>query len=148
MLADTSNEPVKILLADDDADDRFFFQKALNELKFPTELITVNDGADLMNLLLKDPDRLPDVLFLDINMPRKNGTECLLEIKQHAKLKGLPVIIYSTSLRDDIADSHYLAGAHYYLKKPDFTEISNAIEKVLKLLVENTAQPPRDQFII
>ena len=74
MTSKQQNAPISILLADDDADDRFFFGKALKELPISTELTTVEDGEKLMSYLLKNSEKLPDVLFLDLNMPRKNGS--------------------------------------------------------------------------
>ena len=83
-------------LADDDADDCVFFKEALEELPVNSTLKTVNDGEQLMICSIqKEP--FPDILFLDLNMPRKKGFECLAEIKRNEKLKSLPVIVYSTS---------------------------------------------------
>ncbi|MBC8110037.1 MAG: response regulator [Verrucomicrobia bacterium] len=88
---------LNLLLADDDKDDRFFFEEALEELQVSIHLTTVNDGEQLTQLLIQQmtklPNQLPDVLFLDLNMPRKNGFECLAEIKRTKKLQHLPVII-------------------------------------------------------
>ena len=95
------NIPLNILLADDDADDRYFFERALQDLPITTNLKTVPDGARLMEYLYKNTDHLPDVLFLDNNMPRKNGSECLAEIKNNAQLKGIPIVMCSTSLGND-----------------------------------------------
>ena len=75
-----------LLLADDDEDDCDFFKEALDELLLPTSLVTVNDGVQLMDFLSESgAENLPDILFLDLNMPRKNGLECLTEIKQLEK---------------------------------------------------------------
>ena len=82
-----------LLLADDDEDDRIFFNEALQELPIDTSLNTVNDGQQLMNLLTSISTTLPDIIFLDLNMPLKTGYECLKEIKLNEKLKCLPVII-------------------------------------------------------
>src|SRR4051812_32115664 len=127
MIQSKKGEALHILLADDDKDDRFFFGKALQAIPILTDLVTVEDGKKLMEHLLKNPKRLPDVLFLDLNMPRKNGSECLAEIKDSPKIKQLPVIIYSTSLHEDVADLLYEKGAHYYIRKTDLTEL----EKIL-----------------
>ena len=142
------NAPVNILLADDDKDDRYFFEKALKEVPIATHLTTFKDGEQLMNYLSKNSKLLPDVLFLDVNMPRKNGSECLSEIKLNPKLKELPVIIYSTSLRDKIADVFYQNGAHYYLQKCDFPDLVKSIHKSLTLLAENPNRLSRDKFIL
>ena len=140
--------PLNILLADDDTDDRYFFEKALKGLSMTTSLKTVPDGERLMDYLSKNSENLPDVLFLDNNMPRKNGSECLSEIKRNEKLKGIPVILCSTSLGDDFANALYQNGAHYYLHKCDFSELTKSIEKILGLLSENPEQPARDKFML
>jgi len=72
---------LNILLADDDIDDCIFFKEALEEFTIPSNLTTVNDGEQLMQILTDETNQLPNILFLDINMPRKNGFECLSEIK-------------------------------------------------------------------
>ena len=88
--------PLNILLAEDDTDDRFFFDKALSELPIATQLTTVHDGEQLMKYLSENLEQLPDVLFLDINMPRKNGYECMSEIKENKLLKDIFVVMFST----------------------------------------------------
>src|SRR5215207_11517242 len=118
-----------LLLADDDEDDCDFFKEALDELLLPTSLVTVNDGVQLMDFLSESgAENLPDILFLDLNMPRKNGLECLTEIKQLEEYKNLPVIIFSTSLDRDIVDLVYGKGAVYYIQKPgEFSKLKKVI---------------------
>ena len=140
--------PITILLADDDEDDRFFFEEVLKEMSLATRLKTVDDGAKLMDYLSKGSQSLPDVLFLDINMPKKNGFECLTAIKHNDRLKPIPVVIYSTALDKDGASKLYNEGAHYYLRKCDFNNLKRCIEQVLVLLTESFEQPTRDQFIL
>jgi CheY-like chemotaxis protein len=140
-----------LLLADDDEDDCAFFKEALEELHLPVSLVTVNDGVQLMDFLLdKSSDNLPDVLFLDLNMPRKNGHECLTEIKEIEKLQKLPVIIFSTSLDVNIVDSMYEKGAMYYIRKPgDFTHLKKVIANALAMIRENNfKQPAKKDFIL
>ena len=91
-----------ILLADDDIDDCIFFKEALEDLPFSATLFTVSDGVQLMNYLSAKTDILPDALFLDLNMPRKSGYECLSEIRSVDKLKDIPIFIFSTSLDLDV----------------------------------------------
>ena len=81
--------PLKILLAEDDRDDRELFEKALKEIPIATHLRTVSNGEELMDHLLKNLMDLPDVLFLDLSMPRKTGFECLIEIKEDKKLEEI-----------------------------------------------------------
>ncbi|MBY0482690.1 MAG: response regulator [Chitinophagaceae bacterium] len=131
-------KPLKILLADDDKDDRLFFSMALEALTIPTKLATVVDGEKLMDYLSENADQLPDVIFLDINMPRKNGIECLSEIKQNKKLKGLPVIIFSTSNSKDKIGMVFKNGADVYIHKPsDFSQLKQVIVHALPIAVEN-----------
>lgn len=142
-------EPLIILLADDDKDDRFFFEKALKTLSITTRLTSVEDGKKLIEYLSKHSDKLPDVLFLDLNMPLKNGSECLIEIKATKKLQRLPVIIYSTSLHEDVADLLYKKGAHYYVRKTDLAELEKILSRVLTLLVNKQfARPARSEFVV
>lgn len=143
------NKTLNILLADDDQDDRSFFQMALDRLEFPCNLKTLSDGEQLMNYLYKSSDFLPDILFLDLNMPRKNGSECLLEIKESHKLKQLPVIIYSTSINDTIGNVLYNHGAHYYVQKCEFNELARLLHKVLTEIIQTKfVRPTRDEFVV
>jgi len=131
-------EKLNILLADDDKDDCFLFREALSELPIKSELSTVHDGEQLMAYLELHKSTLPDVVFLDLNMPRKNGFECLTEIKHTEHLKELPVVMFSTSYpRDmcyeqDIIKVLYNIGAKDYIRKPeDFTKLKEVIYKML-----------------
>lgn len=143
------NTPLNILLADDDSNDRFFFDLALKKISIATKLKTVIDGEKLMEYLSKNSEHLPDVLFLDLNMPRINGNECLNKIKSNPKLRHLPVIIYSTSLIDTIADVLYNNGAHYYLRKRDLDELAEILQSIFTLMIENKfARPARKEFIL
>lgn len=145
-----NNVPLKLLLADDDTDDCIFFKEALEELSVETELNTVNDGVQLMQYLLLNENRLPDVLYLDMNMPRKNGMECLKEIKSNQKLSHLPVIIFTTSLDSDIVKLLYEYGAQYYIRKPaEFPNLKKILLDSIQLIKEeNKEQPAREKFIL
>jgi CheY-like chemotaxis protein len=144
-----TNTIKNLLLADDDVDDCLFFKEALEELQLAVELITANDGEALMNLLDELSNNLPDVLFLDLNMPRKNGFDCLIEIKNTQKFEFLPVIIFSTSYDYDVVNKLYEAGAHYYIRKPsEFSNIKKFIQKALKLLSKDKNRPPFGEFVI
>lgn len=143
-------EPVRLLLADDDKDDCFLFREAVEELSLSTQLSIVYDGQQLMDMLYQENLPLPDLLFLDLNMPRKNGFECLAEIKQHKRLRHIPVVIYSTSSQIDIINLLYKNGAQYYLQKPnEFALLRSAILRVLIMLMENNfTQPPQETFVL
>jgi len=141
---------LNILLADDDTDDCFFFKEALDELLLSTNLTVVNDGEQLMQLLISETNEFPDVLFLDLNMPRKNGFECLSEIKLSKKLNQLPVIIFSTSFEQEVVNQLYQNGAQYFIRKPsEFSQFKKIIQQSLALIAqENISQPTRENFVI
>lgn len=143
-------KPLNILLADDDKDDRYFFNMALESLSIPTILKTVVDGEKLMAYLDENSSELTDVLFLDLNMPRKNGFECLSEIKQNPKLITLPVIIFSTSYEQEVVNQLYEHGAQYYIRKPsDFSNLKKIIRQTVTLITQdNITQPARENFVL
>ena len=124
MTSEQQKPPLNILLADDDPDDRSFFSKALKEIPVDTNLTTVNDGEELMDYFSKNSDQFPDVLFLDLSMPRKGGFECLTEMKEDNKLKDIPVVMFSTSYTQDfnyelsMIEVLYKIGAQDYIRKP------------------------------
>jgi CheY-like chemotaxis protein len=141
---------LNILLADDDTDDCIFFKEALDEMLIDTRLTTLHDGEQLMNYLDVTSRKFIDVLFLDINMPRKNGFECLSEIKLNEKLKDLPVIIFSTSFEQEVVNSLYQSGAQYFIRKPsEFSQFKAIIYHTLQLIVQDsTSQPIKENFVI
>jgi CheY-like chemotaxis protein len=145
-----SSKHLNILLCDDDSDDCYFFNEALDNLFLPTNLTTVHDGEQLMQLLTNETNELPHVLFLDLNMPRKNGFECLTEIKHNNELKQLPVIIFSTSFDQEVVNLLYKNGAQYFIRKPsEFPQLQKVILQALTLISkENISQPPRDNFVL
>lgn len=142
--------PLNILLADDDKDDCLLFQDVLKELTMPTTFKAVHDGEQLMRHLKEATNELPTVLFLDLNMPRKNGFACLEEIKRCENLKKILVIIFSTSYDEKIADLLYKNAAHYYICKPaDFSQLRKIIEHSLRLISKKkTSQPPKEKFLL
>lgn len=139
---------IKLILAEDDPDDRMFFEEALNEISVSAEVTAVKDGEELMHLLSQDDNDKFNVLFLDLNMPRKNGFECLTEMKQNNTLETLPVIILSTTKADEIVNLLYKEGVKYYIQKPgNFPQLRKALDQALKIIKDgNTNQPPRDKF--
>jgi CheY-like chemotaxis protein len=127
------NGIIHVLLADDDEDDRLFFSEAFGEIKMRTRVRLVNDGVELMNEL-QNGHQLPHILFLDLNMPRKNGMECLMEIRQTERLKDIPVAIYSTSSSEEDIEETFVKGANVYIKKPsDFGALKKILEEVITI---------------
>lgn len=126
------NEQLNVLLADDDADDRLFFKEAMEEINIDTMVSVVNDGTQLIDYLNQPENYLPDILFLDINMPGKNGLECLRELRDDIRFDGILIVIYSTSGADRDIQEAYRCGANIYMKKPgDFVELKASLANVL-----------------
>lgn len=151
-MAMSSHSPLDaltLLLADDDADDCLLFKDALGELPIATELSTVANGEQLMGVLNKI-ETLPDLLFLDLNMPRKNGFDCLLEIKHSMKLRRLPVIILSTSVEENMVNLLYANGAEYYICKPnEFSQLVSVIHTALTITSQiDHSRPTRSEFLL
>jgi CheY-like chemotaxis protein len=155
MTPEQQNVPFNILLADDDSDDCFFFDKALKTIPIATHLTTVHDGEQLMIYLSENTEHLPDVLFLDINMPRKNGFECISEIKKDKKLSSLFVVMFSTFYSRDINyEKGMIKKLHgiemdQFIRKPhDFEKLKQIIHKVLITATEKRLLNEEDEKLL
>lgn len=141
---------IYVTLADDDEDDRLFFTDAFSELKINTKVNTFNDGVELMDYLNNPESILPNILFLDLNMPRKNGVECLLEIKQNDRFNDIAIAIYSTSSSDEHIEETFVNGANIYIKKPnDFNTLKKILSEVITLNWQyHTSGLNKDNFLL
>lgn len=129
-----SNLPLNIVLTDDDEDDRMFFSEAIQEIALQLKLTLFNNGQDLMDHLILPNALLPHIIFLDLNMPKKDGMQCLREIRKNPKLEDLFVAIYSTSSSEKDVEDSFSNGANIYLNKPNsFSKLREMVEKVLQL---------------
>lgn len=140
--------PIRILLADDDHDDTFLFWEALGQVPVETQLSVANNGAALLQIL-KDPNDKPDIIFLDMNMPVKNGLECLEEIRGTTGYEQVPIVILSTSVARYLWESAYRNGANLYIQKP--TSFNGLIEILKKCLLDRvgaTRPEGLEQFLI
>ena len=128
------NKTSTIFLADDDEDDRALFELAISQISVPTQLHMFKNGVALITALRAPKINLPDILFLDLNMPNKGGLECLNEIKEDPGLKEITVVIYSTSSSEKDIEATFLAGANIYINKPaDFYILKSILKKVLTI---------------
>jgi len=149
-MATPFTSPLRVVLADDDNDDCFFFEEVIEEIPFIIDLAIVHDGVELMDLISNAPEDFPDVLFLDLNMPKKNGFECLTAIRSNSKFSRLPIVIFSTSFDPEIANRLYKRGANYYMRKPSsFSKLKNVIHEVLSKIAQNNhTKPPIEEFVL
>lgn len=125
-----------IFLVDDDEDDRVLFLEALREINSTLRLLSANNGEEALVFLKSDANPLPDLIFLDMNMPRLNGKQCLAEIKKCPRLNNVPVVVYSTTRRDEDVRETSKLGAVFFLTKPVlFNEITNSIKEMIHRFV-------------
>lgn len=117
--------PITILMADDDEDDRIMSKEALEESRLKNDLRFVVDGEELMDYLYRrgiysDPEKSPrpDLILLDLNMPRKDGREALKKIKQDDDLREIPVVVLTTSKAEEDIFRTYNLGVNSYITKP------------------------------
>ncbi len=121
------------MIIDDDEDDRFFFKEALVKIMINSPLyMEAYDGEDALKKL-RTVKQLPDFIFLDINMPRMDGRECLKQLKQEEKLKHIPVIMYSTSFCENaLNEFHKLGASNCMLKPTDMNKLPAQIAEAIK----------------
>lgn len=129
-----------VILAEDDEEDVLLFETVLSELNQDIKVVVATDGNELMKIL-KQVSTLPEMIFLDLNMPNKNGFECLREIKSNDKWNSIKIIILSTSSQQQQIETAYKGGADLYLAKPvSYTHFKNIMEKCLSLNWEDLKQ--------
>ncbi len=143
----TVQPTLHILFADDDLDDCLLFKEALEEVPALVQITMVHNGDQLMQLLDK---QVFDLLFLDLNMPGKNGFECVKEIKELDHLKGLPVVVLSTSFDKARVKLLHENGAQYYIRKPNtFSELKILIQKAITLTAKaNIVPSSKENFVL
>jgi DNA-binding NtrC family response regulator len=130
------------LFVDDDADDRKLFIEAVKEIDQTIVCKTANNGEQALAVLRDSQNSLPDLIFLDIRMPRINGKKCLVEIKKDESLKHIPVIIYTTSKAVEESKELRDLGAFYFISKPTNADeiyylISFVMDEQAKVLRSN-----------
>ena len=120
-----------IVFCEDDEDDRIFFGEVMQEHYPSLKIQFLSNGIRLMELL---KNFIPDLLFLDLEMPCKNGLECLVEIRDNPKLENLPVVIFSSTTRQANIQTAYDLGANLFLiKSPTYSEYASSLKAVLNL---------------
>jgi CheY-like chemotaxis protein len=137
-------QPITILMADDDADDRLLVQDAFRESGLAGDLVFVGDGVELLDYLYQrqrygEPRAAPrpDLILLDLNMPRKDGREALRDIKADANLRRIPVVVLTTSkAEEDILRTYDLGAAGYITKPVTFEGLVEAVKTLRKYWLE------------
>lgn len=125
---------LRILLVDDDLDDRELFEMALRELRLDADIRTARDGVDALEQLGDAATPVPDIIFLDLNMPRMDGRQLLTRLRGLERYRDVPVVMYSTSSVNAERLSAQRLGATDYLVKPNtFTALCRDLKDVIRL---------------
>ena len=132
----------RVIIADDDEDDRMLLHSAFQENRIDVDLEFVFDGSDLMKLLSTEKPNQVSFILLDLNMPRKDGREALKEIKQDPNLRKIPVIIFTTAKNESEIIKCYDLGANTYIVKPDgFEALRNVVINLSTYWLDTAAIP-------
>jgi chemotaxis family two-component system response regulator Rcp1 len=147
-VGDDSGDPVEILLAEDNPGDVRLTEKALEEGKLLNNLHVVNNGVKALEFLRQDGEYedapKPDLMLLDLNMPRKDGTDVLSEMKEDPELKRIPVVVLTSSEAEEDIVKSYDLHANAYLSKPiDFDGFLDIVERIEDFWLTVVKMPPK-----
>ena len=146
MAAPAQNLYKRLLIIDDDIEDQEIFMEALKEVDKTVLCYTAISGEDAFRQMETDVVMLPDLIFLDLNMPKLNGKQVLKEIKKSRSLSDIPVIMYSTSFAPrDIEEVKESGAAHYLLKPSRFDDLCQALTQVLSTNWESAVRGNQPQ---
>lgn len=120
-----------VVFAEDDEDDQLYFREVFREINPHIRIVFVSNGIQLLRLL---KNFLPDLLFLDLEMPYKNGLECLVDLRSDPSSANLPVVIFSSTMKPANIQTAYEMGAHLFLHKSSkYSEYSDCLKKILSM---------------
>lgn len=136
-----------IMLAEDDNDDVLIFEIAMAQAAFPYALRHAKDG-EVLFIMLKE--KIPYILFLDINIPCKDGVACINEIRKNRDYDNMPVIMFTSNMAKSIMEECFRSGANYYMVKSNtINGLVDNLKKVFSIDWENYMHyPPQNQFIL
>ncbi|MFP3975497.1 MAG: response regulator [Dehalococcoidia bacterium] len=148
MTRENNRRPVDILLVEDNPGDARLAKEAFKDGKAPTEIHVVSDGVEAMNFLRRQGQYadapFPDLILLDLNLPRKDGREVLAEIKTDSNLKRIPVIILTVSnAEQDIIQTYNLHAACYLNKPFEFDEFMELVQQIDEFWLATAKLPPK-----
>jgi CheY-like chemotaxis protein len=143
-------EPITILVADDDPDDRMLTKDALDECRLANEVHFVENGEELMDYLYRrgkfehlTKALLPGLILLDLNMPKKDGREALKEIRADPALRRIPIVVLTTSkAEEDILRTYELGVNSFIIKPVTFESLVDIVKTVAKYWFEIVELPP------
>lgn len=142
-------DPTHVIMAEDDDDDYMVFSLAISELSVKV-LLTRAENGEILFKLLEEGERNPDMLFLDLLMPCKDGKQCIKEIRANKKYDSMPIIVYSSL--DDLQSIEfcYREGSNLYAIKPNsMLELKDILEKILSVNWKKMMYyPPMSRFVV
>ncbi len=144
-----------ILLVEDNSADIQITRRALRDSNIPVELIVVRDGQEALDYLLRQGShaadaawRRPDLILLDLNLPRVTGREVLVQVRRDQNLRLVPVVVLSTSNRLEDVEGLYASGANTYIEKPqDFGRFVEVLRTIQRYWLDAALLPPRRQGV-
>jgi CheY-like chemotaxis protein len=143
-----SDNTINILIAEDDEDDYTLITDSIKSSQDKCQVNWVRDGEELLNSLNSSNDlegdkkELPDIILLDLNMPKKDGREALQEIKSHSKFKNIPVIVLTTSQAKMDIQRVYDLGANSFIQKPfKYTDFRSMMDNFFKYWIHTVKLP-------
>jgi CheY-like chemotaxis protein len=146
----STQKPLLVLVAEDDEDDRLLIEDAFSETKLPNPIFFVNDGEELLDYLhhrqpyTAEQHPLPGLILLDLNMPRKDGREALIEIKSDPNLQRIPIVILTTSKEEEDIMRSYSLGISSFIAKPvTFEQLVEVIQCIAYYWFEVVVLPPK-----
>lgn len=147
LILDMAEERNDVLLAEDDNDDVLVFELAMKQAEIPAKIRVAQDGDKLFTMLKQ---LIPDILFLDIHMPCKDGISCVVEIRRNKDYDHLPVIMYTSHTTDRYIEDSYRNGANLYLlKSKTVQELAANLKRIFSVdWKKNMYFPPKQNYIL
>jgi CheY-like chemotaxis protein len=126
-------EKIICLFIDDDSDDQEIFRFAVHNLGLPVTFVPASDGVEALRILNEDKNFVPDLIFLDLNMPMMNGKECLSELRKIQRLSTVPIVIFTTSSNDnDLKETQKLGATDFITKQASLEQLKSLIGYIFK----------------
>jgi CheY-like chemotaxis protein len=142
------SEFIQIFLCDDDPDEALFFESALQAIHLGYTLTSFDESSEFLHFLFNG-HVFPDIIILDLSMPKQNGLECLQEIRKKPSLANVPVIINSTSALSKDVDSAFRCGASLFMMKTcSLKDLQQKLQQILIMDKSRLISPSRENFFI
>lgn len=127
-------EKLVIVLLDDDEEEHVLFKEVANDFVQISSVVSFSKGKELLAYLSNPSAKIPDILFLDLNMPILSGIDCLVEIKKESRFANMPIAIYSTSSSKSDMKTAYQNGADFYINKPfEYSGMEKILRNILNV---------------